>query len=89
MFLKLKLKFVYLSFNAPHEPVAAPNWLKKPFREMYPEMSETRIEFIAAVRGIDREIRLLHEKLKQLDRETILIFQSDNGASILEKGAGK
>ena len=83
-----KPQFVYLSFNAPHEPVTAPGWLKKPFREMYPKLSETRIEFLAAVKEIDRQIRFLHQTLEKIQRETIIIFQSDNGASILEKGSG-
>ena len=82
-------KFVFLSLNAPHEPVAATNYYKKKMKKLHPGMSATRIEFLAAVRAIDVAIRKIVDELKQLDRETILFFQSDNGGTILSSGRDK
>lgn len=76
---------MYLSFNAPHERVEAPKYLKNKMKELHPEMSDTRIEFLAAVRAMDMAIRTTVEDLQKLDRETLVFFQSDNGASILDK----
>ena len=38
-----KPKFIYLAFNAPHEPVAAPADLRKYMKEQHPNMPTTRI----------------------------------------------
>ena len=53
------------------------------FIALYPDMPPTRIAYMGAVHAIDQEMARLVETARNLNRETIIIFQSDNGGSIL------
>ena len=72
-------KFVYLSLNAPHVPISAPADLFEEYREMFPTLPETRIELLAAIRAVDIQMELIMKDLALLDKETLVVFQSDNG----------
>jgi len=72
-------QFVFLSLNAPHSPVLAPPEEREKFRQMFPTESDSRIELLAAIRAVDNEMKKLVEIVNGLDRETLIIFQSDNG----------
>ena len=72
-------QFVFLSLNAPHDPVVAPEHLSKFYRKMFPNYPKSRIEVLAAIRSVDENVEKVVRKANQLDRETLVIFQSDNG----------
>ncbi|CAG5080405.1 Oidioi.mRNA.OKI2018_I69.PAR.g9577.t1.cds [Oikopleura dioica] len=78
--------FVYLAFNAPHEQVAAPQNLVDEMNALYPDMPATRQVHLAAVKSIDIAMQSVIEEASKLDRETIIIFHSDNGGSIQAYG---
>ena len=74
--------------RAPHEPVSAPAGLISEFRTKFPDLDQTRLENLAAVKAIDNQMAKILEVAEKLDRETIVIFQSDNGgtSSYLDDG---
>lgn len=43
-------KFIYLSFNAPHGPLSAPNALIEEMRGLHPKTSESRLIYLAAIK---------------------------------------
>lgn len=87
--------FCYLSFNAPHTPLQVPEKYYNIYKDIdpsegfedvpMPEMNEKDKEsarrVYAMVSNIDDNIGRLKSKLKELDLEknTILIFMTDNG----------
>ena len=71
--------FVFLSLNAPHDPVVAPERLSRAYRQMFPNYPKSRIELLAAIRAIDENVERVVREANRLDRETLVIFQSDNG----------
>jgi len=77
-----------LGFNAPHEPVSAPEDLIEEMRLLYPESPISRLEYLAAVRAIDIEVERIVTWAEKLKRETIVILQSDNGGSLASYGSG-
>lgn len=85
---KKKPFFIYLSTNAPHQPLRAP----QKYLEMYlnnPGMEghQEAIPFYGMISNIDDNFGVLRAFLKQegLEENTILIFTTDNGSS---KGSG-
>ena len=44
-------------------------------------MDQTRLENLAAIKAIDNQMAKILEVAEKLDRETIVIFQSDNGGT--------
>ena len=44
-------KFIYLAFNAPHDPVSAPEYLIEEMKHAHPGVSEYRAEYLASVKG--------------------------------------
>lgn len=73
--------FLYIATNAPHQPYVAPPEYVKPYTEQGIEPG--RAEFYAMITHIDEYVGRLREALRecQLDRNTLLIFASDNGTS--------
>lgn len=73
--------FMYLAYNAPHDPLQPPiEWLEKVVARE-PGISETRSRLVALIEHLDYNIgRVLEtlEKTRQLEN-TIVIFTSDNG----------
>lgn len=71
--------FVYLTPNAPHGPMIAPEKYKARFLEMgFDEASAARMGMIE---NIDDNLGLLLQKLAEwkLEENTLLIFMTDNG----------
>lgn len=71
--------FAYISTNAPHGPMIAPEKYKQPFLQMgYDEGTAGRYGMIA---NIDDNMGLLMQKMDQwkLYDNTLLIFMTDNG----------
>lgn len=73
--------FAYITPNAPHGPMIAPEKYKRPFLEMgYDDTTAARWGMIV---NIDDNVGLLLDKLAQwrLEENTLLIFMTDNGQS--------
>jgi arylsulfatase A-like enzyme len=73
--------FLYLAYNAPHDPIQPPaDWLAKT-KQREPHMSEKRAKLVALIEHLDSGIGRV---LDTLDRNgqtanTLVIFTSDNG----------
>ncbi len=80
--------FLYLAYNAPHDPVQPPpDWLAK-VKAREPAMSEKRAKLVALIEHLDSGIgKVLGtlDRLKLADN-TLVIFTSDNGG-IFSNGA--
>lgn len=73
--------FLYLAYNAPHDPLQPPaEWLAK-VKQREPKMSEKRATLVALIEHLDSGIGRVLETLDRTDlaRNTIVIFTSDNG----------
>lgn len=77
--------FLYLAYNAPHHPLTAPEDDIKPYRDA--GLSDETSRFYGMISNLDKNIgRLLGELDRlSLDKNTIVIFMSDNGTSSLLK----
>ncbi len=76
--------FVYISTNAPHLPLEVPTKYTDLYRENKTVQQKPGIaEFYGMITNIDDNMGRLRAKLKELklDRNTILIFMSDNGTT--------
>ncbi len=76
--------FLYLAYNAPHFPIQPPEeWLSK-VEEREQDISKKRAKNVALVEhldyGIGRVLQALEDK--ELDKNTIIIFCSDNGGHL-------
>jgi arylsulfatase A-like enzyme len=72
--------FLYLPFNAPHDPFQA----KKSDFDKYPEVSDsTKRVYYGMISSLDNAVGRIHQKLKDLglDQNTIIFFTSDNGGA--------
>ena len=72
--------FLYLAFGAPHYPMIAP----RPYVERFPaSMDRDRRMHAAMVAMVDDGVGAVLDALRarSLDRDTIVFFQSDNGAT--------
>lgn len=73
--------FLYLSFNAVHTPLQAPEELKKPFHNKPTHGDQRNPVYAAMVASMDanvgRVLTTLHEL--GLDEHTLVVFSSDNG----------
>lgn len=80
--------FMYLAYNAPHDPVQPPKeWLTK-VMQREPNTSLIRAKLIAFIEHLDYNIGKLYtylEKTEQLEN-TVIFFASDNGG-VLSEGA--
>ena len=76
--------FLYLAYNAPHFPIQPPeDWLKK-VKEREQGISEKRAKNVALVEHLDNGIGKVLNSLKELglDKNTLIIFSSDNGGHL-------
>lgn len=74
--------FLYLAFNAQHEPLQAP----QKYLDRFPEIqSEKRRMFAAALSAMDDAVGRVLEKIRHLGHEenTLIFFVSDNGGPTL------
>lgn len=80
--------FLYLAYNAPHDPIQpTKEWLAK-VRQREPAMSEARAGLVALIEQMDDGIGQVLKTLDEtnLSQNTLVFFTSDNGG-ILGKGA--
>jgi arylsulfatase A-like enzyme len=80
--------FLYLAYNAPHDPVQPPpGWVRK-VRDRQPGISAERARLVALIEHMDAGIGRVLDALDRLGlaRETLVIFTSDNGG-VLKNGA--
>ncbi len=77
--------FLYLAHHAPHTPIEADAAAVQHFRERKrPQFRHQHPGYAAMVRSLDDNVGRVLDQLeeRQLDRETIVIFTSDNGGYI-------
>ncbi|HEY3321566.1 MAG TPA: sulfatase-like hydrolase/transferase [Planctomycetota bacterium] len=80
--------FLYLAYNAPHDPIQPPaEWLEK-VKRREPKMDEKRAKLVALIEHLDSGIGKVLETLDRLDiaKNTLVIYTSDNGG-VLKNGA--
>ncbi|MCG8587560.1 MAG: sulfatase-like hydrolase/transferase, partial [Pirellulales bacterium] len=83
--------FMYVAYHEPHEPVASP----KKLVDQYMPISKNReqAEYFANVHNLDLATGRLLDTLVQLgvDKNTLVVFSSDNGPETLKRyrGAGR
>ena len=80
--------FLYLAYNAPHDPIQPPpEWLQK-VKQRGPGISETRANLVALIEHLDSGIGKVLDTLDRtgLATNTLVIFTSDNGG-VLANGA--
>ncbi|WP_229684235.1 sulfatase-like hydrolase/transferase [Flavobacterium limi] len=72
--------FLEVAYSAPHFPLQEEQKWKDPYMNCIKDSS--RRDYAAAMSHMDNSIGILLEKLKQqkLDKNTLIIFMSDNGA---------
>ncbi|NDV61242.1 sulfatase-like hydrolase/transferase [Puniceicoccales bacterium CK1056] len=78
--------FLFLSYNAPHTPMQAPEEEIARFVEIKDPKRRT---YAAMVSIVDRGVGQVMDKLKELDldKETLVFFLSDNGGPIYANGS--
>ena len=72
-----------MAYNTPHKPHSAPQWAKDHL-ETLPHHKQKNLEhkeYFGAIKSLDTNLERLWESAKTLERETIFIFSSDNGAA--------
>jgi len=80
--------FLYLAYNAPHDPVQPPpEWLAK-VTQREPGIGEKRAKLVALIEHLDDGIGQVLAQLERLKLagDTLVIFTSDNGG-LLSSGA--
>ena len=73
--------FLYLAYNAPHDPIQPPpQWLEK-VRSREPQMSARRAALVALIEHMDDGIGQVLDTLDRTGQSenTLVIFTSDNG----------
>ena len=77
----IKRFFAYITTNAPHGPLIAPDEYKKPFLQQ--GMSDGQAAYYGMIVNIDDNVGRLLAKLKEwgIERETLVIFITDNGSA--------
>ena len=76
--------FLYLAYNAPHDPIQPPpEWLEK-VRRREPGISETRAKIVALIEHMDDGIGRVLATLDRLGiaENTFVMFNSDNGGML-------
>jgi arylsulfatase A-like enzyme len=80
--------FLYLAYNAPHDPIQPKaDWLAK-VKQREPQMSEKRAKLVALIEHLDDGIGQVLRTLDEtgLADNTLVIYTSDNGG-VLTNGA--
>jgi len=76
--------FLYLAYNAPHDPIQPPaEWLER-VKNRQKGIDEKRAKIAALIEHLDEGIGKVLMTLKKTgaDRNTLVIFTSDNGGSL-------
>jgi len=76
--------FLFLSFTAPHTPMQPDLQSLEKAKALFPEASNKRLAYMGLVIGMDRQVgRVLdHLKVQGLEKNTLIVFLSDNGGSM-------
>ncbi len=77
--------FLYLAYNAPHDPIQPPpEWLEK-VKQREPGIDEKRAKLVALVEHMDAGIGRVLDTLDKagLTRNTLVAFTTDNGGNLL------
>ncbi|HRK29778.1 MAG TPA: sulfatase [Tepidisphaeraceae bacterium] len=71
--------FLFLPFNAVHNPMSAP----KAYLERFPNLQKDRRIYAAMISAVDDAVGQIMQSLsdRALDRNTLVIFLSDNGGA--------
>lgn len=78
--------FLFLSYNAPHTPMQAPGEYLKRFEHITNKRRKTYAAMVSAVDdGVGRVLKTLKDQ--ELEKETIVIFLSDNGGPTTKNGS--
>jgi arylsulfatase A-like enzyme len=80
--------FLYLAYNAPHDPVQPPpGWVQR-MRDRQPGTTAERAQLVALIEHMDAGIGRVLDALDRLELagKTLVIFSSDNGG-VLKNGA--
>lgn len=80
--------FLYLAYNAPHDPVQPPPEWQEKVRRREPGITEKRAKLVALIEHLDDGIGKVLARLDELklSTNTLVIFSSDNGG-LLPSGA--
>jgi len=76
--------FLYLAYNAPHTPIQPPSdWLEK-VKRRESGIDDRRAKLVALIEHMDDGIGRVLGALREqgLDRETLVVFTSDNGGQL-------
>ena len=75
--------FLFLSFTAPHSPLQPDAASLEEAKRLFPGASANRLKYMGLVIGMDRQVGRVLERLKMhgMERDTIVVFLSDNGGS--------
>ncbi len=76
--------FLYLAYNAPHDPIEpGEQWLES-VRKNRPELSQKRASLVALIEQMDNGIGQVIESVKRsgINKKTLIVFTSDNGGQI-------
>ena len=81
---KEKPFFLYLGYNAPHFPIQPPKEWEEKVLARENGIDPKRAANVAFVEHLDHEIGRVVDSIKELglEKDTIVIFSSDNGGSI-------
>ncbi|GAB3033862.1 sulfatase family protein [Spirosoma pulveris] len=78
--------FLYLAYNAPHDPIQPPtDWLAR-VKARQPGISEKRAKLVALIEHMDDGIGKVIQTLraKGLYENTLIVFVSDNGGKLFD-----
>lgn len=81
--------FLYLAYNAPHNPIQPPpEWISN-YKKQFPQADEKRALYGAFVAHLDQQIGLVLQALQKAGAEqnTLVVFTSDNGAALPHGGS--
>jgi len=76
--------FLYLAYNAPHNPIQPPEeWLER-VRKRHPDIGEKRAKLCALIEHLDDGVGRVLATLKEtgLEKDTLVVFTSDNGGDL-------
>ncbi|MBS2213122.1 sulfatase-like hydrolase/transferase [Carboxylicivirga mesophila] len=76
--------FLFLTYNAPHEPIQPPaDWLEK-IKKREPQANITRQKLIALIEHLDAGVGKVMEAIEKSGEadNTLIVFTSDNGGAL-------
>ena len=74
--------FLCLTYNAPHTPIQPPkDWYQK-VKQREPNIDDRRAKLVALIEHMDSGIGRVMKRETELERNTLVIFTSDNGGQL-------